>query len=52
MEQFPLSLIPGGCCTSQRVTYAPQDLFLVMTDGISEVPNITVSRSGSDVQIA
>jgi len=39
MEQFPLGLIPGGSYTSQRVAYAPQDLFLMMTDGISEVPN-------------
>jgi serine phosphatase RsbU (regulator of sigma subunit) len=39
MEQFPLGLIPGGQYSSQRVTYSPRDLFLMMTDGISEVPN-------------
>jgi serine phosphatase RsbU (regulator of sigma subunit) len=39
MEQFPLGLIPGGCYASQRVTYATHDLFLMLTDGISEVPN-------------
>jgi serine phosphatase RsbU (regulator of sigma subunit) len=39
MQQFPLGLIPGGCYASQRVTYSSRDLFLMFTDGISEVPN-------------
>jgi sigma-B regulation protein RsbU (phosphoserine phosphatase) len=39
MEQFPLGLIPGGSYASQRVSYSPRDLFLMVTDGISEVPN-------------
>jgi serine phosphatase RsbU (regulator of sigma subunit) len=39
MEQFPLGLIPGGSYASQRVAYAAHDLFLMLTDGISEVPN-------------
>jgi serine phosphatase RsbU (regulator of sigma subunit) len=39
MEQFPLGLIPGGCYASQRVSYSSRDLFLMLTDGISEVPN-------------
>jgi serine phosphatase RsbU (regulator of sigma subunit) len=39
MEQFPLGLIPGGCYASQRITYAERDLFLMLTDGISEAPN-------------
>jgi Stage II sporulation protein E (SpoIIE) len=39
MEQFPLGLIPGGCYASRRVTYFPGDLFLMLTDGISELPN-------------
>ena len=39
MEQFPVSLIPGGSYTSRRVTFSPHDLFLMLTDGISEVPN-------------
>jgi Stage II sporulation protein E (SpoIIE) len=39
MEQFPLGLIPGGCYASQRVPYLSRDLFLMLTDGISEVPN-------------
>jgi sigma-B regulation protein RsbU (phosphoserine phosphatase) len=39
MEQFPLGLIPGGCYTSQRVACSANDLFLMLTDGISEVPN-------------
>jgi serine phosphatase RsbU (regulator of sigma subunit) len=48
MEQFPLGLIPGGCYTSQRVTYSPRDLFLMMTDGISEVPNESDEQFGLD----
>lgn len=39
MEQFPLGLIPGGCYLSQRVAYSSRDLFLMLTDGVSEVPN-------------
>jgi serine phosphatase RsbU (regulator of sigma subunit) len=39
MEQFPLGLIPGGCYASQRAGYSSHDLFLMLTDGISEVPN-------------
>jgi serine phosphatase RsbU (regulator of sigma subunit) len=48
MEQFPLGLIPGGRYASQRVTYSPQDLFLMMTDGISEVPNASDEEFGLD----
>ena len=39
MEQFPLGLIPGGHYASQRVTYLSRDLFVMLTDGISEAPN-------------
>jgi len=39
MEQFPLGLIPGGSYTSHRVSYSPGDLFLLFTDGITEVVN-------------
>jgi serine phosphatase RsbU (regulator of sigma subunit) len=39
MEQFPLGLIPGGRYTSQRVSYSPGDMFLLLTDGIAEVVN-------------
>ena len=39
MEQFPLGLIPGGSYASERVAYSARDLFLMVTDGISEVPN-------------
>jgi Stage II sporulation protein E (SpoIIE) len=39
MEQFPLGLLPGGRYSSERVTYSAGDLFLMLTDGISEVPN-------------
>jgi serine phosphatase RsbU (regulator of sigma subunit) len=39
MDQFPLGLIAGGCYTSQRITYSSRDLFLMLTDGILEVPN-------------
>jgi len=39
MEQLPLGLIPGGSYASKRVTYSPRDLFLLVTDGITEVAN-------------
>jgi sigma-B regulation protein RsbU (phosphoserine phosphatase) len=39
MEQFPLGLIPGGRYASQRISYSPRDLFLLLTDGITEVVN-------------
>jgi hypothetical protein len=39
MEQFPLGLIPGGRYASERVSYSPRDLFLLVTDGITEVVN-------------
>ena len=48
MEQFPLGLIPGGRYTSQRVTYSPQDLFLMMTDGISEDTDASDEEFGLD----
>src|SRR5438128_12126493 len=37
MEQFPLGLILGGRYASQRVSYSPGDVFLMLTDGITEV---------------
>jgi sigma-B regulation protein RsbU (phosphoserine phosphatase) len=39
MEQLPLGLIPGGSYVSKRVIYSPRDLFLMATDGITEVVN-------------
>jgi len=39
MEQLPLGLIPGGSYASKRVNYSPRDLFLMVTDGITEVAN-------------
>ncbi len=39
MEQLPLGLIPGGSYASKRVIYSPGDLFLMVTDGITEVAN-------------
>ena len=48
MEQFPLGLLPGGRYSSQRVTYSPKDLFLMLTDGISEVPNASDEEFGLD----
>jgi hypothetical protein len=39
MEQLPLGLIPGGSYASKRVVYSPRDLFLMVTDGITEVAN-------------
>lgn len=48
MEQFPLGLMPGGCYSSQRVSYSPRDLFLMITDGISEEPNENDEEFGLD----
>jgi len=39
MEQLPLGLIPGGSYASKRVSYSPRDLFMMVTDGITEVAN-------------
>jgi hypothetical protein len=39
MEQLPLGLIPGGSYASKRVIYSTHDLFLLVTDGITEVAN-------------
>ncbi|MGA2095786.1 MAG: PP2C family protein-serine/threonine phosphatase [Candidatus Acidiferrum sp.] len=39
MEQLPLGLIPGGSYASKRVSFSPRDLFLMVTDGITEVAN-------------
>src|SRR5271155_180587 len=39
MEQIPLGLVPGGSYASKRVLYSPRDLFLMVTDGITEVAN-------------
>lgn len=39
MEQYPLGLIPGGRYASERVRYSPRDLFLLVTDGVTEVFN-------------
>ena len=38
-EQFPLGLLPGSPYASERVSYSPSDLFLMLTDGITEVVN-------------
>jgi hypothetical protein len=37
MEQLPLGLIPGGSYTSEQVPNSPGDIFLMLTDGITEV---------------
>jgi sigma-B regulation protein RsbU (phosphoserine phosphatase) len=39
MEQLPLGLIPGGSYASKLVIFSPRDLFLMVTDGITEVAN-------------
>jgi hypothetical protein len=39
MEQLPLGLIPGGAYTTRGVTYSVGDLFLMVSDGITEVAN-------------
>jgi serine phosphatase RsbU (regulator of sigma subunit) len=46
MEQFPLGLIPGGLYSSRRVSYSPRDVFLMLTDGISEVPDANDEEFG------
>jgi sigma-B regulation protein RsbU (phosphoserine phosphatase) len=46
MAQLPLGLLPGGCYSSQHVTYAAGDVFLMLTDGISEVPNANDEEFG------
>jgi phosphoserine phosphatase RsbU/P len=39
MEQLPLALIPGGAYTTGMTTYSAGDLFLMVTDGTTEVVN-------------
>jgi hypothetical protein len=39
MEQLPLGIFSGGSYASKRVIYSPGDIFLMITDGISEVSN-------------
>jgi phosphoserine phosphatase RsbU/P len=46
MEQLPLGLIPGGRYSSRRVSYSPRDVFLMLTDGISEVPDANDEEFG------
>jgi Stage II sporulation protein E (SpoIIE) len=46
MEQLPLGLFPGGSYASQRVVFSPRDLFLMVTDGITEVANATDEEFG------
>jgi hypothetical protein len=46
MEQFPLGLIPGGRYSSRRVSYSPRDVFLMLTDGISELPDANDEEFG------
>jgi serine phosphatase RsbU (regulator of sigma subunit) len=48
MEQLPLGLMPGGRYASQRASYSAQDLFLLITDGISEVANASDEEFGLD----
>jgi len=39
MQQFPLGLLPGSSYTSTQVATLPGDLFVMLTDGISETAN-------------
>lgn len=48
MKQFPLGLIPGGRYASERVTYGPGDVFLLLTDGIPDVVNAQDEDFGMD----
>jgi len=36
MEQLPLGLILGGRRTIKHNSYSPRDLFLLLTDGITD----------------
>jgi sigma-B regulation protein RsbU (phosphoserine phosphatase) len=46
MEQLPLGLFPGGSYASKRVIFSPRDLFLMVTDGITEVANTSDEEIG------
>jgi serine phosphatase RsbU (regulator of sigma subunit) len=48
MEHFPLGLIPGGHYTSAHATYAPGDVFLMLTDGIPDTVNDNDEEFGLD----
>jgi serine phosphatase RsbU (regulator of sigma subunit) len=48
MEQFPLGLIPGSNYASVRVTFAPCDVFLMLTDGIPDAVNERDEEFGLD----
>jgi serine phosphatase RsbU (regulator of sigma subunit) len=39
LEQLPLGLFPGGAYACRAVRYSARDLFLMVTDGITEVAN-------------
>ena len=39
LEQLPLGLVPDGAYATRGVTYSARDLFLMVTDGITEVAN-------------
>lgn len=39
MEQLPLGLIPGSPYVSERIGYSYRDVFLILTDGMTEVAN-------------
>ena len=39
MDQLPLGLFSGGSYASKRVIFSPRDIFLMVTDGITEVTN-------------
>jgi serine phosphatase RsbU (regulator of sigma subunit) len=39
MQQYPLGLFPGGGYESARTNYAKGDLFLIVSDGMTEVFN-------------
>src|SRR5713101_4277195 len=39
MRQYPLGLFPGGGYESARTAYAAGDLFLLVSDGMTEVFN-------------
>jgi serine phosphatase RsbU (regulator of sigma subunit) len=47
MQQYPLGLFPGGGYESARTTYATREVFVMVSDGITEVFNEKDEEFGS-----
>jgi len=48
MEQFPIALIPGGEYFSININASPEDVFLFVTDGVTEVEDSVGQEFGSE----